>query len=194
MSISTKYTSNRNTYSVHKMPSTSIHCEEYYEYPLSKPLLLSIWIAWPAMRKHWPKTTFYQLLSFFVIVLAFFWILLLLYGNAVQASPPSFAFPSFLSLAGPSDRATYMLCNLVFESQILADLAKRWKLLTILNRNLAWNGKRVREGLIKKIKATQVNKATSPIGLCSQTLCRQDLSSVRLYIGRQRAESENTPR
>ena len=134
---------------------------QYYEYPISKPLLLSIWIGWPAMRKHWPKTTFYQLLSFFVIVLAFFWIHLLLYGNAVQASPPSFAFPSFLSLAGPSHRATYMLCNLVFESQILADLAKHWKLLAILNRNLAWNGKRVRQGVIKKIKATQVNKATS---------------------------------
>ena len=140
------------------MPSTPTYFEEYYEYPISKPLLLSIWIGWPAMRKHWPKTTFYQLLSFFVIVLAFFWILLLLYGNAVQASPPSFAFPSFLSLAGPSHRATCMLCNLVFLCQILADLAKHIKLLAILKRNLAWNGKRVREGLIKKIKATQVNE------------------------------------
>ena len=120
-----------------EMPSTPTYFDEYYEYPISKPLLLSIWIGWPTMRKHWPKTTFYQLLSFFVIVLAFFWILLLLYGNAVQASPPSFAFPSFLSLAGPSHRATYMLWNLVFLCQILADLAKRRKLLAILNRNLA---------------------------------------------------------
>ena len=100
MSISTKYTSNRNTYSVHKMPSTSTYFEEYYEYPLSKPLLLSIWIAWPAMRKHWPKTTFYQLLSFFVIVLAFFWILLLLYGNAVQAALLLLPFPLFSAWPG----------------------------------------------------------------------------------------------
>ena len=93
---------------IHELPSIPTYFEEYYEYPLSKPLLLSIWIAWPAMRKHWPKTTFYQLLSFFVIVLAFFWIHLLLYGNAVQAALLLLPFPLFS--AWPGRPTEQLLC------------------------------------------------------------------------------------